>query len=127
MCSKLALVVDDSATMRHLIKAALARVPGLSVIEAPNGAEALELIEERPVDLILLDLNMPIMGGHAFLRRLKQLKGSKLPPVIVVTTEGNEQDVASAFQHGACAYVTKPVQAAHLADVVKDVLGMRDG
>ncbi len=122
MHNRCALIVEDSPTMRQLILFALRRIPGLSFIEASNGAEALEVLRKQNVDIILLDLNMPVMSGFTFLERLQEVKEKKLPPVVVITTEGALEDVERAQQLGAKSYVTKPVQAASLASTVSDVL-----
>ncbi|MCA9667043.1 MAG: response regulator [Myxococcales bacterium] len=127
MANRTALVVEDSATMRHLISFALRRVPGLAFVEAENGQEALELLEKRDVDLILLDLNMPVMNGFGFLERLAA-RDKPMPPVVVITTEGAQPDIDQAFELGAKAYVTKPVQAASLSETIARVLaGDLDG
>ena len=122
MPNRCALIVEDSPTMRQLILFALRRIPGLSFIEAGNGAEALELLRKQDVDIILLDLNMPVMSGFTFLERLQEIKEKKLPPVVVITTEGAVEDVERAHKLGAKSYVTKPVQAVSLASTVSDVL-----
>lgn len=122
MKDRFALVVEDSPTMRQLISLALRRVPGLSIIEAENGVQGLELLERYQVAVILLDLNMPVMSGFTFMERLSEWTERPAPPVVVITTEGGEEDAEQALRLGAAAYVTKPVQAASLAAVVKDVL-----
>ena len=116
-----ALVVEDSPTMRQLLTLALRRIPGLTFVEASNGAEALKLLETRSFGLILLDLNMPVMGGFAFLEHLAAAKSR--PPVIVITTEGASVDRERAKSLGVVAYVTKPVRGPDLAATVLNVLG----
>jgi two-component system chemotaxis response regulator CheY len=116
-----ALVVEDSPTMRQLLTLALRRIPGLSFVEATNGAEALQLLASRNFDLILLDLNMPVMGGFAFLEHLAQ--NPARPPVIVITTEDASVDRERAEQLGVVAYVTKPVRGPDLAATVLQVMG----
>jgi two-component system, chemotaxis family, chemotaxis protein CheY len=116
-----ALVVEDSPTMRQLLTLALRRIPGLSFVEATNGAEALQLIAGRRFDLILLDLNMPVMGGFAFLEHLAG--NAERPPVIVITTENATVDRERAQTLGVVAYVTKPVRGPDLAATVLSVLG----
>ena len=121
MSERCALIVEDSPMMRQLISFALRRIPGLDFVEAENGASALEVLDQREVDVILLDLNMPVMSGFTFLERLSEQK-DRLPPIIVITTEGGTEDVERALELGATAYVTKPVQAASLAQRVQEVL-----
>jgi two-component system chemotaxis response regulator CheY len=116
-----ALVIEDSTTMRQLLTLALRRIPGLAFVEATNGAEALELLGQRRFDLILLDLNMPVMDGFGFLERLAE-RGEPRPPIIVITTESGAEDRERAQALGAVAWVTKPVRGHDLAATVKEVL-----
>ena len=120
MSQRCALVVEDSPTMRQLLTLALRRIPGLSFVEASNGAEALQLLGQRAFDVILLDLNMPVMGWFAFLEHLAQQPAR--PPVIVITTEGAAVDRDRAQGLGVVAYVTKPVRGPDLAATVLGVL-----
>jgi two-component system, chemotaxis family, chemotaxis protein CheY len=119
--TRCALVIEDSTTMRQLLTLALRRIPGLSFVEATNGAEALQLLGERPFDLILLDLNMPVMDGFGFLERLAE-RGKPVPPIIVVSTESGVADRERARTLGVVAYVTKPVRGHDLAATVQQVL-----
>jgi two-component system chemotaxis response regulator CheY len=121
MNQRCALVVEDSPTMRQLLTLALRRIPGLTFVEATNGAEALQQLGQRKFDVILLDLNMPVMGGFAFLENLAG--HTDKPPVIVITTEGASVDRERAQQLGVVAYVTKPVRGPDLAATVLSVLG----
>jgi two-component system chemotaxis response regulator CheY len=120
--TRCALVIEDSTTMRQLLTLALRRVPGLSFVEASNGAEALQMLAERAFDVILLDLNMPVMDGFGFLERLAE-RGGPRPPIIVITTESGTIDRERARSLGAVAYVTKPVRGHELAQTVQQVLG----
>ena len=117
-----ALVIEDSPTMRQLIGVALRRVSNLELVEAENGAQGLELLASRSFDLILLDLNMPVMGGMVFLERLRDVVAAP-PPVIVITTESAKKDVDQALALGAAAYVVKPLKATDLVRTVAHVLG----
>jgi two-component system chemotaxis response regulator CheY len=119
--SRCALIVDDSATMRQLIGFAVRRIPGLDLVEAENGVEALRLLAERRFDLILLDINMPVMSGFTLLEEL-QARG-QMPPVIVITTEDADEDIERALALGASAYVMKPVTGPVLADTIRQVIG----
>jgi two-component system chemotaxis response regulator CheY len=117
-----ALVVEDSPTMRQLIALALRRLPGLAIYEVSNGSEALTAVGEQTFDIILLDLNMPIMGGFAFLERLANM--AERPKVIVISTESAHEDRDRAEKLGVVGYVTKPVRAAELAATVGNILGI---
>ena len=121
MSERCVLVIEDSPTMRQLLTLALRRIPGLTFVEAANGAEALQQLSTQTFDLILLDLNMPVMGGFAFLENVANTP--QRPPIIVITTEGDEGDRARAKQLGVVGYVTKPVRGPDLAAAVTSALG----
>ena len=110
MKSVRALIVDDSSVMRKIIERAL-RQAGIEVSElreAGNGAEALAVLAQSGVDLILCDINMPIMDGLEFVRRLKDMKNANGVPVVMITTEGSESHVVQALSMGAKGYIRKP-------------------
>lgn len=115
-----ALIVEDSPTMRQLIGLTLRRIPGMSLVEAEHGAQALEVLAREPIDLVLLDINMPVMDGFVFLEQLATL--ANRPPVIVISTESGKGDVDRALALGVVAYVTKPVKGPNLAATVTRVL-----
>ncbi len=115
-----ALVVEDSPTMRQLITLTLRRIPGMTFVEAEHGAQALEKLAAERFDIVLLDLNMPVMNGFAFLEAIADLPDR--PRVIVISTESGKGDVARATQLGVVAYVTKPVRGPDLAATVQRVL-----
>ena len=121
MTPRCALIVDDSSTMRQLIGFAVRRIPGLALVEAENGVEALRLIGERSFDLILLDINMPVMSGFTLLEELQARKD--VPPIIVITTEDAQEDIDRALALGAAAYVMKPVTGPVLLDAIRQVIG----
>jgi len=110
MKSLRALIVDDSAVMRKIVERSL-RQAGLElaeVKEAGNGAEALAVLSKTAVDLILCDINMPVMDGLEFVRRLKDVANAKDVPVVMITTEGSESQVVQALSGGARGYIRKP-------------------
>jgi two-component system, chemotaxis family, chemotaxis protein CheY len=121
MSPRCALIVDDSSTMRQLIGFAVRRIPGLDLVEAENGVEALRLLDERSFDLILLDINMPVMSGFTLLEQLQAR--TDVPPVIVITTEDAQEDIDRALALGAAAYVMKPVTGPVLVDAIRQVIG----
>jgi len=118
---KTVLIVEDSPTMRQLTGFALRRLPGLRILEAEDGASALEILDGNEVDLILLDINMPVMGGFRFLERLAA-RPEPHPPVVLVTTESNDEDMQRATELGVTTWIVKPVQAATLANTVGRIL-----
>jgi two-component system chemotaxis response regulator CheY len=122
MAERHALIIEDSPTMRQLISFSLRRIADLELIEAENGAQALEILRERQVDLILLDLRMPVMGGFSFLERFAELQLAKKPPVVVITTEGDQESVERAKEYGVNAYITKPVQSTDMALIIEELL-----
>lgn len=105
-----ALIVDDSAVMRKIIERSL-RQAGIDlsqVLEAGDGAEALGVVRDNPPDLILCDINMPVMDGLEFVRQMQALEGGKSVPIVMITTEGSESHVVEALTHGARGYIRKP-------------------
>jgi two-component system, chemotaxis family, chemotaxis protein CheY len=105
-----ALIVDDSSVMRKIVERSL-RQAGLefeAVLEASNGKDALEILQEKTVDLVLSDINMPVMNGLEFVENLQKLPSAKNVPVIMITTEGSESNVLKALSCGARGYIRKP-------------------
>jgi len=105
-----ALIVDDSSVMRKIVERSL-RQAGIDlseVREAANGAEGLGALGEGSVDLILCDINMPVMDGIEFLRQIQSVENAKGVPVVMITTEGSESHVVQALSIGARGYIRKP-------------------
>ena len=116
------LVVDDSPTMRQLIVFALRRIKGVEVFEAGDGVAALKTLATESFDLLLTDINMPIMDGLKLVSLVRNDPQYKLLPVIVITTEGAQQDRERAIALGANEYITKPIQTAKIVEVTKQLL-----
>jgi two-component system, chemotaxis family, chemotaxis protein CheY len=116
------LNVDDSATMRKIVTMSLSGA-GHSVLEAENGAAALEKMKGAKIDLIILDVNMPVMNGLEFLKILRSDGGTKSVPVIMLTTQGEEDMRKTALGLGANDFLTKPFQKDQLLATVKKVAG----
>jgi CheY-like chemotaxis protein len=117
------LVVDDSDLMHSLMKYTLSRLKDFEVSFAKNGKEALDLMSSAgEPSLILLDINMPVMGGLDLLRRLTMLGMTKRVPVIIVSTEGRDADVLLGLEAGARAYLPKPFRAHDLHTMIERVL-----
>ncbi len=117
-----ALVVEDSPTMRQLIVFALRRIRGLEVLEADDGVDALRKMAATKLDIILTDINMPIMDGLKLVKRVRSDEGLKHIPIVIITTEGAEEDRQRALALGANAYITKPIQAPQVIAKVKELL-----
>jgi two-component system chemotaxis response regulator CheY len=123
------LIVDDSAVMRKIVERAL-RQAGLEigeVLEAGNGAEALVQVEKGPLDLILSDINMPVMDGIEFLKGLSTVASAKGIPVVMITTEGSEARVMEAISFGARGYIRKPFTPEQVKERVTSLMGVASG
>jgi two-component system chemotaxis response regulator CheY len=121
-----ALIVDDSSVMRKIVERSL-RQAGLdlsSVSQAGNGAEALGILDTNPVDLILSDINMPVMDGLEFVRQLQTMEKLRDIPVVMITTEGSESNVVQALSLGAKGYIRKPFTPDQVKEHVLPVLGL---
>jgi two-component system, chemotaxis family, chemotaxis protein CheY len=121
--ARVALVVEDSPTMRQLIVFALRRIKGLEVVEADDGVDALrKLAGPQRYDILLTDINMPIMDGLKLVKRVRSDENLKDIPVIIITTEGAQEDRQRALALGASAYITKPIQGPQVVAKVKELL-----
>ena len=116
------LVVEDSPMMRQLIVYALARIKNVAVTEADNGVAGLKKLATERFDLIITDINMPLMDGLKLVRRVRADERHKEVPIIVITTDGTSEDRQRAMALGASAYITKPIQAPQVITTVKQLL-----
>ena len=118
------LVVDDSSIVRKIIREA-ADVLEMETIEAIDGIEGLEKIEEsyEEIELILLDWNMPRMNGIEFLRFIKKDERYNVIPVMMVTTEGEKENIVQAIKAGASNYLIKPFSMEELQKRILECLG----
>jgi two-component system chemotaxis response regulator CheY len=119
------LIVEDSPVMRQQLVFALARVGGIVVSEADDGIHALRALATRRFDLVITDINMPIIDGLKLVRRLRADPLHQGVPVVVVTTESADEDRQRALALGANAYLVKPVQAAEVVTLVRELLAPR--
>ena len=115
------LVVDDSATMRRMVITALGGADA-TFAQAGSGLEAIERLSVGPVDLMILDLNMPEVHGLEVLRFTRSHQGFARIPVLVLTTRGDEDSREAALREGATSYLTKPFQPPALAAEVSRLL-----
>jgi len=114
------LIVDDSSVMRKIVERSLrqAGLDTLVVYEAGNGAEGLDLLKSKSVDLILSDINMPSMDGLEFLRQIRAQGLAPGIPVVMITTESSEEHVKQAILAGARGYIRKPFTAEQVKERV---------
>ncbi len=116
------LVVEDSPTMRQLISFSLKRFKGCKIVEAVDGVDALKKLQTEEVDMILTDINMPVMDGLKLVSLVRQNAKTRDLPIIIITTEGAQEDRDRGLALGANAYISKPIQSSHLLKVIGDVL-----
>ena len=119
------LIVDDSPTIRRMVKASLAALSDDSCefVEASSGLEAIERLALGPVELMVLDLNMPDMHGLEVLGFVRSHSKYRQVPVIILTTRGDDASRAAALEAGATAYMTKPFTPGTLATKARELLG----
>lgn len=117
-----ALVVEDSPTMRQLIVFALSRIKTLKVIEADDGVDALKKLSQQHFDILITDINMPMMDGLKLVSMVRKDEVHKEIPIVIITTEGAQEDRQRALSLGANAYITKPIQAPQVISKVKELL-----
>lgn len=116
------LVVEDSPTMRQLISFSLKRFKNAKILEAVDGVDALKKLSASKVDLILTDINMPVMDGLKLVAVVRGNEDFKKVPIIIITTEGADEDRERGMALGANAYIAKPIQSSHLIRTISDLL-----
>ena len=110
------LVVDDSKLMHKMYEVMLRQYP---LVYASDGRQALDRLQEHPdIDLVLLDINMPNMNGLEFLAELRSNPERAELPVIIISTEGREEDTARGIEAGATAYIKKPFHSEEILEVI---------
>jgi len=118
------LVVDDSSTMRRIIKNTLQRLGFDDVLEAEHGVEAWQIMERTPdINVLITDWNMPEMNGLELVRKVRAEKKYESMPIIMVTTEGGKAEVITALKAGVNNYIVKPFTPQVLKEKLEDVLG----
>jgi len=115
------LSVDDSPSVRKLVEFTL-KSKGFQVASAQDGVAALEIMANEKFDAIVLDINMPRMNGLEFLEKVKSNDVYASIPVIMLTTEGQEEDQDKAMDLGAIAYIVKPFKPTLLLRIVDKTL-----
>ena len=117
------LVVDDSSTMRRILKMSLGRCGYNNVEEAGDGQEALTICQNKQFDCIMTDWNMPNMDGLQLILSLRAMPNYASIPIVMVTTEGAKDDVIEALTRGASSYIVKPFTPDTLNAKLQEVLG----
>jgi two-component system chemotaxis response regulator CheY len=117
------LVVDDSKVMRDMIVACLRPRADLAFTQATSGLEAIERLSLRPFDLVVLDLNMPDIGGIEVLEFVRAQDKLKALPIIIVTTRGDDVSRTRALEAGASRFMTKPFTPDAILGEVEGLLG----
>jgi two-component system chemotaxis response regulator CheY len=115
------LIVEDDRTTRKILGLYL-RSKGYDVVNAENGLEAMEKLGTENVNLVMTDLNMPYMDGIELTRKIRSQPALKHLPVLMVTTEADNEERQKAFEAGANGYLVKPVTADMVTDNIKNIL-----
>jgi two-component system chemotaxis response regulator CheY len=116
------LIVEDSPTARHLLAFALKRLQNVEIVEAGDGMDGLRKLTSDHFDLALVDINMPVMDGLKLIHLIRGEEAIQGLPIVVVTTEGRREDRERAMALGANEYLTKPVEAHRVLEVVRGLL-----
>jgi two-component system chemotaxis response regulator CheY len=119
--SKTALVVDDSPSMRQLVSYTLTEA-GFEVLQGGNGQEGLGQLDKTRVQLIVTDLNMPVMDGIKFIREVRGRAAHKFTPILMLTTESQDSKKQEGKAAGATGWLVKPFDPQQLLQVVKKVV-----
>ena len=120
------LVADDSATMRMIVQATLTGA-GWKVLTAGNGQEALDVVKNHPVDLVVSDWNMPVKGGLELIQGLREQDQYVDVPVLVLTTEDDVDSKMAARDLGVCGWLSKPVDPDVLVELATELLDEQAG
>lgn len=121
------LIVDDSPAMRGFIRRVM-KLSGIDVecyLEAGNGDEALAQLARNSIDAVLTDINMPVMDGEAFVRKMREDGPFQSTPVIVISTDATTQRIQTMRELGAVGYLQKPFGPEQLRNELDRVLGVR--
>jgi len=119
---KKVLTVDDSRTMREMVSFTL-RGAGFDVVEAFDGQQALVVLASHKVDLILADLNMPVMDGITLIKKVRSGGDHRTVPILMLTTESDDAKKQEGRAAGATGWIVKPFNPEKLIQVVQKVMG----
>lgn len=116
------LVVDDSELIHNMYRLMLKKYRGCAMLSAKNGKEAMEMLAvEEGIELILLDINMPVMNGIQFLENIGEQDIHQDIPIIIISTEGKEEDTLRGLSLGAKGYIIKPFQSISLHNLIESI------
>ena len=116
--AKTILVVDDSGTVRQQVSMALKQA-GFAIVEAADGQEALAALEANRIDMVVCDVNMPVLNGLEMVEKVKLQPEHKALPILMLTTEGQPSMIKRAKQAGAVGWIVKPFDASQLVQTAK--------
>jgi two-component system chemotaxis response regulator CheY len=119
--SKTVLVVDDSTSMRQMVSFTM-KEAGFDVIEGSNGQEAISRVQGKSVNLVITDLNMPVMDGMSMIRQLRAKPEFKFTPILMLTTESQQEKKQEGKAAGATGWIVKPFNPEQLLQVVAKVV-----
>ncbi len=120
--NKIIMTVDDSSSIRQMVSFTL-KDAGYEVIEASNGKDALQKINDRKINLFITDLNMPIMDGITLIKNIRSNSSYRFVPIIMLTTESQDAKKSEGKAAGATGWIIKPFKQEQLLAVVKKVIG----
>lgn len=122
------LLVDDSKTVRSVITKALhlSQLPIKEIHEAANGREGLDCLAEHWIDIVFIDINMPVMNGLEMVDRMNRDGLMKSVPVVVVSTEGSQTRINQLHELGISGYIRKPFTPEEIREVVVKILGVQN-
>jgi len=118
--SKTILTVDDSKTMREMVSFTLKGV-GYNILEAEDGQQGVSVASSNSVDLIITDLNMPVMNGLDMIKSIRSLPQYSSTPILMLTTEGDASKKMEGKEAGATGWIVKPFQPEKLVEIAKKV------
>jgi two-component system chemotaxis response regulator CheY len=118
------VTVDDSSTMRRIIKNTLQKLGFNNILEAGNGIEGLDVMAKNKIDLVITDWNMPEMDGLTFVKAIRAKPEYQDLPILMVTTEAAKEDILTALRSGVNNYIVKPFTPETLQEKVFKLLGL---
>lgn len=119
---KTIMTVDDSASIRMMVSFSL-KGAGFEVVEAVDGIDALAKLDEHDISMVIADVNMPVMDGIQFVKKLRTNSKHKFTPVVMLTTESHESMKEKGRDAGATGWIVKPFKPDQLINIVRKVLG----